>query len=122
VVARLVEAAVDDMLARYDLGLVLSTLRRLAPRAVGAKELNSMAKWMGIHASALRRYARVTETIDRAEFAHLLGLRNAHGTPLTWSHVECLALEGNAARRKVLAIAIAEEDLSVRALAARLRR
>jgi|HubBroStandDraft_4_1064222.scaffolds.fasta_scaffold12294_2 hypothetical protein len=122
IVLRLAEASVEDIKARYDLGEVVCTLRRVMPRAAAALELNAVAKSMGIHASALRRYARVTEAIGGPEFAQLLRLRTARGMSLTWSHVEHLAMVHDPARRKALAAAAADEALSVRALAQRLRR
>jgi hypothetical protein len=121
-VSRLADAAVEDMRARYDLGDAFCILRRLVPRVVSAPILNSVARWMRVHPSALRRYARATETIGRPEFEHLSDLRTRRGSSLTWSHVERLALELDAPRRRELAAAIVDEDLSVRALAARLKR
>jgi hypothetical protein len=122
VVVRLAAAAVDDMRARYDFGKVLYALRRGAKRDAGAATLRMLAKRLGVHASALRRYARVSETIPPAEFAWLVGLRTPRGAPVTWSHVELLARETDASRRRALTTHVVTEDLSVRALAARLRR
>jgi hypothetical protein len=78
-----------------------------------------LAKRLGVDPSALRRYARVSETITSREFAWLMKQRTPRGAPLTWSHVEVLARERDADRRQALALAVAAEDLSVRALATR---
>jgi hypothetical protein len=122
VVLRLADAAIEDIKARYDLGEVVCTLRRIMPRGAAAVEVKSIAKVMGVHASALRRYARVTEAIDGHEFAQLLRLRTGRGMSLTWSHVEHLALVHEPVRRRALALAAVHESLSVRALAQRIRR
>lgn len=122
VVVRLAEIQSEEIQVRYDLGEVLCTLRRVMPGPARAAELSSIAKWMRVHPSALRRYARVAETIDRMEFAQLRMLRTARGTALTWSHVEHLAQQRDRERRKTLAAAVADHDLSVREVADRLRR
>lgn len=121
IVQRLADAAVEDMRARYDFGRVLQTLRRSGRGASGAGALRRLADRLGVDPSALRRYAQVSETIPPREFASIMRLTNRRGSPLTWSHVELLARVRSPERRKLLATAIAEEDLSVRAFAARLR-
>jgi hypothetical protein len=120
IVERLATAAVQDMQARYDFGKVLHSLRRGSAGSRTAGALRVLAERLGIDASALRRYARVSETITPREFAWMMRLRTARGTPLTWSHVELLAREKEGERRQALATVVAAEDLSVRALAARM--
>jgi hypothetical protein len=119
IVQRLATAAVDDMKARYDFGRVLQSLRRSRPQQGGTGTLRLLAKRLGVDPSALRRYARVSETISSPEFAWLMKQRTPRGAPLTWSHVEVLARERDPERRQALALSVATEDLSVRALATR---
>jgi hypothetical protein len=121
IVQRIADAAIEDMRARYDLGRILHTLRRSERGGVGAGPLRRLAERLGLDPSVLRRYAQVSETIPPREFAALLRLTNWRGEPLTWSHIELLARVRNPERRKALATAVAEGNLSVRALAARLR-
>ncbi len=120
IVQRLAEAAVDDMRARYDFGRVLHSLRQNRPLAGGIGTLRLLSKRLGVDPSALRRYARVSDTISAREFAWLLKQRTPRGAPLTWSHLEILSREREPERRRTLALAAAAEDLSVRALATRL--
>jgi hypothetical protein len=120
IVQRIADAAIEDMRARYDLGRILQTLRR-AERVGGAGPLRRLAERLGLDPSVLRRYAQVSETIGPREFGWLLRLTNWRGEPLTWSHIELLARVRTQERRKLLATSVAEGNLSVRALAARLR-
>jgi hypothetical protein len=122
IVQRLATAAVDDMQARYDFGRVLQSLRRNRPQLGGTGTLRLLAKRLGVDPSALRRYARVSETISSREFVWLMKQRTPRGAPLTWSHVEVLARERDPERRQALALAVATEALSVRALATRVAR
>jgi hypothetical protein len=113
---RIASAAVDDMRARYDFGGVLGALREVR----GAEGLVDMiARRLEVDASALRRYARTHEVIPATEFEWLMGLRTRLGDAITWSHVELLAREPDKKKRMALARSIAREDLSVRALSAR---
>jgi len=123
IVHRLASAAVDDMQARYDFGRVLQSLRRNRPQAGttgSAGTLRLLSKRLGVDPSALRRYARVSETISAREFAWLMKQRTPRGAPLTWSHIELLARERDPERRRALALVVAAEDLSVRALSTRM--
>jgi hypothetical protein len=117
IVQRLAAAAVEDMRARYDFGRVLLSVRQ---GKRGSGTLTVLADRLGVDPSALRRYARVSDTIPAREFAWLMRLRTVVGAPLTWSHVELLARERSVERRRALATAIAEEALSVRAAGKRL--
>ena len=117
IVQRLATAAVDDVLARYDLGKVLVSLRHDSPER---SALRVLAEHMGFDPSALRRYARVSSTIQPDEFEWLTGLRMRRGMPLSWSHIELLAREHDRNRRMELAAAVVTDDLSVRALNLRL--
>lgn len=121
IIRRLADAAVQDMRARYDFGRVLEMVRRSGRGEMGAGMLRRIADVLQTHTSALRRYARVSETIPPQEFAWLTRLTNERGVPLTWSHVELLARVRSAERRKQLAAAVMERNLSVRALAALVR-
>jgi hypothetical protein len=118
---RLADAAVEDMRARYDFGRVLHTARKQSRGAGEQGVLRVLARRLGVDASALRRYAQVSDVISAREFDGMLKLRNARGEPLTWSHVELLARVRSAERRHQLAIAVVREELSVRDLSARVR-
>jgi hypothetical protein len=120
IVHRLAAAAVDDMRARYDFGRVLQSLRQNRSTAGGVGALRLLSRRLGVDPSALRRYARVSETITSREFVWLMKQRTPRGAPLTWSHVELLSRERDPERRQALALIAASEDLSVRALASRL--
>jgi hypothetical protein len=121
IVARLADAAIEDMRARYDFGRVLHMLRKSGRGASGAGALRRLAERLGVDPSALRRYAQVSEIISPREFAWMMRLTNKRGEPLTWSHVELLARERDPERRRELATAIGTESLAVRELAARVR-
>src|SRR6516165_160939 len=108
------------MRARYDFGRVLHSLRQHRSKAGGIGALRLLSKRLGVDPSALRRYARVSETISSREFGWLMRQRTPRGAPLTWSHVELLSRERDPDRRHALATTTASEDLSVRALASRL--
>jgi hypothetical protein len=120
IVHRLAAAAVDDMRARYDFGRVLQSLRRSREQAGATGTMRLLSKRLGVDPSALRRYARVSETISSREFAWLMKQRTPRGATLTWSHVELLSRERDPNQRQALALAVVTEDLSVRALATRL--
>src|SRR5579872_1327092 len=76
IAVRIADAAVDDLRARYDLGQLVHYLRygRSQPPA-----LDALARSLGMHPSALRRYGRVTERIRVQEFASLLQRRDVYG-------------------------------------------
>jgi len=118
---RIAGAAVDDVRARHELGVALHAVR-YCETADGARTLQHLANQLGVDVSALRRCARVAETIDANQLTAILQLRTAKGLPLTWSHLETLSLERNIRQREALAVAAAAEDLSVRALSSRVRR
>jgi hypothetical protein len=120
--ARIAAASVDDVQARYDLGTVLLRLRRDAAGERSRPAVRALAERLGVDPSALRRYARVAETIGAEELGWLVKLRSARGMPLSWSHLDLLSRVRDAPRRRVLAEAVVAEDLTVRALTIRLRR
>ncbi|HLK40129.1 MAG TPA: hypothetical protein VKU41_25410 [Polyangiaceae bacterium] len=113
IMARVAEASVDDLRARYDLGRVVHHLR-YDPSQAGV--LTRLAHDLGMHPSALHRYARVTERVCPEEFAQILQLRDAHGQPLTWSHLERIAEVRSAAARRRVAEEAVSGLLSVRAV------
>jgi len=118
---RLADAAVEDMRARYDFGRVLHTLRNRGRGLEGAGALRVLAGRLAVDPSALRRFAQVSDVIPPGEFQWMMRLRSPRGAPLTWSHVELLARLRSAEKRRALATAVVEEELSVRALFQRLR-
>lgn len=73
---------------------------------------------MGVDVSALRRYARVSETLRPPEFEALVSRRTTAGLALTWSHLELIARVRSRNRRQAIARLCFEESLSVRGLAA----
>ncbi len=120
IVDRLAAAAVADMQARYDFGQVLHSVQVGDPGENWLSALRAVSERLGVDESALRRYRRVSERIDAREFAWLTSLRTDRGWALKWSHIELLARVGEKSRRRDLAMQIVAEDLTVRALAARL--
>ena len=78
-----------------------------------------LAGRLGVDATALRRYAQVSEVIGASEFDWMMHLSTPRGAPLTWSHIEVLARVRSAEHRRQLATATVREDLS--ALSERLR-
>jgi hypothetical protein len=116
---RVASAAVDDLRARYDFGITLAALRE-ATR--GSQLIDAVARTLEVDPSALRRIAHTTEVISADEFEWLTTIRTSGGKALVWSQIELLAREGNARRRRQLALAVVREDLSVRALAKRIVR
>jgi hypothetical protein len=117
---RLAAATIEDMRARYELGRALRDLRSRVTREPSSGALSGLANRLGIDPSALRRYMRVTKIMPLREFEWLTELRSPRGAPLTWSHVEVLVREPDAARRRALATVTANQELTVRALAARI--
>jgi hypothetical protein len=122
VVLRMAQARVEEMRARYHLGGLLREARRGKLDLQAAAVVASLHSVTRIHPSALRRHARVAETMGNDEFASLTSLRGSDGLPLTWSHLELLSEVRPAARRRELAELAVCEGLSVRRLAARIRR
>jgi AraC-like DNA-binding protein len=118
---RLTAAAIDDVWARYDLGRIVHQIRYDPSGDLTARTLTNLARALGMHPSALRRYARVTERIAPCEFAELLQLRDRHGRPLSWSHFEKLAETPGADLRRRCANEVIAATLSVHQVAARLR-
>jgi hypothetical protein len=121
VAERLTTAAVDDIWARYDLGRIVHQIRYDSSGDLTARTLANLARALGMHPSALRRYARVTERIAPSELAELLELRDPHGRPLSWSHFEKLAEAPAADMRRRCAKEVIAATLSVLQVAARLR-
>jgi hypothetical protein len=120
IAVRLADAVIADVWARYDLGQIVHRLRH-DPTRYSSRTVRSLAHMLRVHPSGLRKYSRVVELIGPAELTQLLELRDQRGRPLTWSHVEKLAEAPNAAVRKRWALEVAQGDLSVRDLSARLR-
>ena len=104
------------MRARYDFGRILNTVRNRGRGADGAGALRLLAKRLRVDTSALRRFAQVSDVIPPGEFQWMMRLRTPLGAPLTWSHVELLARVRTSEKRRALASAVVEEELSVRAL------
>jgi hypothetical protein len=121
ILRRLTDAAVEDMRARYDFGRVLHGLRQRRRGSPGAGVVRLLADRLGVDATALRRYAQVSEVIGVGEFDWMMHLSTPRGAPLTWSHIELLSRVRNTEQRRQLAAATVREDLSVRALSERLR-
>jgi hypothetical protein len=117
-VQRRAEAAVADLRARYDYGHVLHTARYASKNIYGHKVVDALAATLGTDASALRRQARVSETISPEEFDELVCVRLAGGLPLSWSHLEALARLRCKHRRKEIVQAIAGTTTSVKGLRA----
>jgi hypothetical protein len=116
------EAAVADLKAQYQVGCAIHELRYPAPgESPDARGLAALGKRLGLDPSALRRRARVTETIGPHEFAMIVELRSARGLPLTWSHLEVLSTVRSRARREAIAREVAEGELSVRQCSAMAR-
>jgi hypothetical protein len=114
--ARLSDAAVADLHARYELGQVVHQLRYGEGPVSRSGDIALLAHCFDIHASALRRIARVAESVPPAEFAYVCSLRDPCGVPLTWSHIEVLSEIRNAQRRRDIARTTSATRLSVREL------
>jgi hypothetical protein len=114
--ARMSEAAVADMQARYDLGQVVHRLRYGEECAARRDHIALLASSFDIHPSALRRMARVSESVSPGEFRYFCALRDSRGIPLTWSHLEVLSEIRYAPRRRELADLASARRLSVREL------
>jgi len=116
------DAGVADLQAQYAIGLFVHRLRYPAPGEThGPRDLVDLATRLGMHPSALRRRARVCELIQPQEFAILASLRNSHGLPLTWSHLEQLAMVRGRSRREAVAMQIIEHELNIRQCASLVR-
>ncbi|WP_394824100.1 hypothetical protein [Pendulispora albinea] len=114
--------AVDELRGRYELGQFLHRVRYDAMEDIPFDAFEGLGRIFGMHPSALRRCARVTEVFTADEFEAVLALRDARGLVVTWSHFEMLALVRGREARLRLANQIVAERLSVRDLAARIRR
>ena len=117
VTLRIAEARVEELQARYDLGRIFHRIRYAESREWPCSTLEYLARCLGLHASVLRRYARISEAISRTEFVHFAKLRDSHGLPLTWSHLEKLARIRDRAHRRARAediVAGASGIISVR--------
>ena len=120
IVDRIAAASEEDARARYDFGRILHHLR-YGDAGSTSFPVRELAIRLGVDSSALHRCARVSEAILPAEFDWLVRLRTERGMPLTWSHIERLACERNATRRRRLAETAVRDQSSVRALSARVR-
>jgi hypothetical protein len=114
---RIVESAIGDIRARYDLGTLVHELRY----RFGTMPVKELARLQNMAPATLRRLARVTETICSTEFDEYLALRNVCGQPLTWSHIEELAESRSVEVRRRCARQVLSEGLSIAALRALLR-
>ena len=112
---------VSNLRAHYTLGQRLHAIRYMSATEGEQAPLQAVADQLQLDVSVLRRYARVAETIGPSEFEHIVSLRTSRGLPVTWSHIERLAMVRNASNRKNLAEEAAATGLSVRALAAKIR-
>jgi CheY-like chemotaxis protein len=121
-VTGMADAGVADLRAQYAIGTFVHGLRYPgATEDHSPGEFADLAQRLGLHPSALRKRARVSETIQPEEFEGLVGLRTARGLPLTWSHMEKLALVRVRSHRGAIARQIVEQDLSVRESASLVR-
>jgi hypothetical protein len=118
IAARLTAAAEEDLRARYDIGWVAHVARYEGDGATALKQLRDR---FALDETALRRYARVSETLSSSEFKWVVNLRTPRGLPLTWSHLELLQKVRSSPHRRVLATLAARDGWSVRELAARVR-
>jgi DNA-binding NarL/FixJ family response regulator len=116
------DAAVADLRAQYAIGQFVHCLRYPGPdETSGLQHLVALGLRLDLHPSALRRRARVSETVRADEFEALLALRSPRGLPLKWSHFELLSAVRSRSRREATAIRILAEDLSVRECVALVR-
>jgi hypothetical protein len=110
-------ALIAELRARYELGNVIHLVRYAPRNQYGRRALTELARHLALHVSALRRIARVTETISPQELEWILGLPSPRNLPLSWSHLELLATVRLRSERESFAALAAARDLSVRALA-----
>jgi hypothetical protein len=118
---RIAQAAVEDLRARYELGRLVHDLRYDGTDHEILRDLSRLGVACGLAAATLRRYARVSETINPNEFGNLTRPRGPRGPSLTWSHIEELAEARSSEVRRRCAEAAISESLSVSALRARVR-
>ncbi|HEY3817108.1 MAG TPA: hypothetical protein VGL81_08055 [Polyangiaceae bacterium] len=116
---RLALANRDEILARYDLG-AFAHIIRYDHGDYGDDAQESLANLMHLDSSAIRRHARVSETLYGSELQAVLQLRTPEGAMLRWSHLEILAAIRSPSKRRLLAAAAATDSLSVRALRSRM--
>jgi hypothetical protein len=118
---RIAQAAVADLRARYELGRLVHRLRYDSSDDDVRRDISRLEAACGLAAATLRRYARVSETINPTEFDDLTRPRGPRGPSLTWSHIEELAEARSPEVRRQCAEAAVTHSLSVSALRARLR-
>jgi hypothetical protein len=104
--------AVEHIRTRYDVGLLVHCVRY----SDDSHEMQTLKRILHLDPSALRRHARVAETIDGTELGTLLALRTARGMPLPWSCLEILTGVRSRVRRERLAVAAIRNGLSARDL------
>jgi hypothetical protein len=117
---RLAEASVADARARYDLGCIVHTLRYDSSERFRSDTLRNLARRLATHPSALRKLARIAETIGPKELDAYLERRDSSGMPLTWSHIATLSRIRSVQVRQEWAAKALAHGLSVRQLAARI--
>jgi DNA-binding response OmpR family regulator len=117
--AGMAEAAVAELRAQYEIGQFVHRLRYPGPGEIWRlQDLIALGQRLNLHPSALRRRARVSETMRPDEFEALASLRTPRGLPLTWSHFELLSKVRSRSRREAIARRAAVGDLGVRECAA----
>jgi hypothetical protein len=121
IVHRIRQAAIDDLRARYELGLLVHDLRYDVRDNVPRGTLKEFARLINVRLGTLQRYARVAEMIGAPEFEDYVTLLGPQGTVLTWSHIEELAEARGADLRRLRAEEAVSEALSVNELRARIR-
>jgi hypothetical protein len=107
--------------ARYEISRALHTVRYRSPNRTAQRGLARLSQKLGLDESTLRRWARVSEVIQRDEFASIIHLRNPHGLPLTWSHIERLTRLRNREERRAAAAQAALGNWSACELSRRIR-
>ena len=111
------EARRSQVWARFAAGDAVNVLRQPAG---SSGEIRALAACLDIDESGLMRLARTSALIHPPERLALLGLNDARGLPLSWSHLELLARARGADRRLHLAQCALAEGISVRELRERL--
>jgi hypothetical protein len=122
-ISRLFAVQGDELRARYELSQSVARQRASSSSARERHALvGAVASRLGTHESAVNRLARVSESIDAADFERLLEPRRPGGSRLTWSHIEVLSALRHGDSRLTLGLRAAAEDWSVRQLAEEVRR
>lgn len=109
-------AELDDIVNRHAVGIVVQEVRDGAKYGSGA--VGKIAHELGVDESTLSRYAKVADAWTKPEIVALAKMKNAHGLPLTWSHLVEIADVKDGRRRRGLVGKVIEEGLSVRGLRA----